>query len=156
MSDLTPYRRGVLLPAVFLLAAAAALLVDLPVAAALGQLKHDVATSEAARCWVAYLGYLDPFELFGHGMGVVLIVLALHQLDPGRRWAIPRVLACALAAGVAADLLKMIIMRHRPYDPAFPLPGSVWSTFRPNGGRSLAVAASRRASPRPTRPRPSV
>ena len=35
MSDPRPYCRGLLLPAVFLLAAAAALLVDLPVAAAL-------------------------------------------------------------------------------------------------------------------------
>ena len=69
------------------------------------------------------------FELFGHGLGVVLVVLILHQLDPGRRWAIPRVLACALAAGVAADLLKMTVMRCRPYDLPFPFAGSVWETF---------------------------
>ena len=129
MSDPRPYYRGLLLPAVFLLAAAAALLVDLPVTAALQQLKHDEATSETARAWLACLGYLGTFEPFGHGLGVVLVVLILHQLDPCRRWAIPRVLACALAAGGAADLLKMTVMRCRPYDLPFPLPGSVWNTF---------------------------
>ena len=130
MSDPRPYYRGLLLPAVFLLAAAAALLADLPVAATLQQLKHDARHAERpARTCVAYLGYLDTFELFGHGLGVVLVVIMLHQLDPGRRWAIPRVLACALAAGVAADLLKMTVMRCRPVRPAFPFPGSVWETF---------------------------
>ncbi len=73
------------MPAVFLLAAAAALLVDLPVTAALEQLKHDAAASETARTWLAYLGYLDMFELFGHGLGVGVVVLMLHQLDPCRR-----------------------------------------------------------------------
>ena len=61
--------------------------------------------------------------------GWALVVLMLHQLDPGRRWAIPRVLACALAAGGAADLLKMTVMRCRPYDLPFPFPASVWNTF---------------------------
>ena len=100
MSALRPYCRGLLLPAVFLLAAAAALLVDLPVATAFQQLKHDAChAASTARTWLAYLGYLDMFELFGHGLGVVLVVLMLHQLDPGRRWAIPRVLACAWRPG---------------------------------------------------------
>ena len=56
-----------------------------------------------------------------------MLLIALHQLDPGRRWAIPRVLACALAAGGVADLLKMLILRTRPYECA--LDGTVWSTF---------------------------
>jgi len=129
MSAPRPYCRELLLPAVFLLAAAAALLVDLPVTATLQQLKHDPVKSDTARACVACLDCLDTFEPFGHGLGVVLIVVILHQLDPCRRWAIPRVLACALAAGGAADLLKMTVMRCRPYDLPLPLPGSVWKTF---------------------------
>jgi len=46
-----------------------------------------------------FLASFNLFEVFGHGLGVVAIVLALHQLDPSRRWAIPRVLTCALGAG---------------------------------------------------------
>ncbi|MEN6558205.1 MAG: phosphatase PAP2 family protein, partial [Thermoguttaceae bacterium] len=60
---------------------------------------------------------------------VIVLVLAIHQLDPKRRWAIPRVLTCALAAGLAADLVKLLIFRTRPYDGS--LVGSVWTTFGP-------------------------
>jgi len=69
------------------------------------------------------------FEPFGHGLGLVLVLVTLHQLDPGRRWAIPRVLACALAAGGAADLLKMLLLRIRPYDLPKNFSGSVCETF---------------------------
>jgi membrane-associated phospholipid phosphatase len=75
------------------------------------------------------LGWFDTFEPFGHGRGVVLVLLALHQLDPKRRWAIPRLAACALAAGGAANLLKLIVARTRPNDLPLDFSGSVWDTF---------------------------
>jgi len=117
--------RGFLLSGLLALAGGVALAVDLPVAkpivvwngtkTAFDKTVHD------------YLGYFDIFEPFGHGLGVLLVLLALHQLDPSRRWAIPRVATCALAAGGVADLLKMLIVRVRPYDFAFD--GPVWTTF---------------------------
>ena len=112
--------RGFLLPAILAPAAAAALAVDMPVARAFRDW-------DQSRTIGAYLGYFDAFELFGHGLGVLVLLFALHQLDAGRRWAIPRVLTCALAAGGLADLLKMLVLRIRPYECA--LGGSVWSTF---------------------------
>jgi membrane-associated phospholipid phosphatase len=102
------------------LAATAALTVDVPIARAFRSWNEsqDIA---------AWLGYVDNFEMFGHGLGVAVLLFAIHQLDPGRRWAIPRVLTCALAAGGLADLLKMFVLRIRPYECA--LQGGVWATF---------------------------
>ena len=102
----------------------------------------------------AYLGYFDIFEPFGHGIGVALVLVVLHQLDPARRWAIPRVAACALAAGGVADLLKM-----RSSAPALTTFRSTsaarFGTRSAAGCRCSAAKAARRASPRPTRPPPS-
>ena len=116
------------MPLLLALAAIAAFSVDLPVSMKLRHwnAKASAEYNEEVR---GYLGYFDIFEPFGHGLGVVLVLLMLHQLDPARRWAIPRVAACALAAGGAADLLKMIIMRTRPNDVPLDFAGSVWATF---------------------------
>jgi len=116
--------RRFLLPALLVLAAAAALAVDLPIARKFKQW-NDPVTSPTIH---AYLGYFDMFEPFGHGLlGASLVLLVLHQLDPSRRWAIPRLLACTLTAGGAADLLKMLLARIRPND--FTFDGTVWTTF---------------------------
>jgi membrane-associated phospholipid phosphatase len=126
MSCNRPHFRRFLLPASLALAAAAALAIDLPVASKFKQW-NDPGISPTIH---AYLGYFDTFEPFGHGLlGAALVVLALHQLDPSRRWAIPRLLACALTAGGAADLLKMLVVRVRPNEFAFTFDGSVWTTF---------------------------
>ena len=108
------------MPVALVLAAAAALTVDLPIAQAFKSWNESPTIH-------ACLGFFDTFELFGHGLGVIVLVLVLHQLDPSRRWAIPRVLTCALGAGGVADLLKMLVLRTRPYECA--LDGTVWSTF---------------------------
>jgi undecaprenyl-diphosphatase len=122
--------RRFLLPAVLLLAAAAALRVDLPIAMTFKQWNRENAKLEGRDKIIhAYLGYFDVFETFGHGLGVVLALVALHQIDPGRRWAMPRVAAVALAAGAAADVVKMLIMRTRPNDIPADFTGSVWATF---------------------------
>jgi membrane-associated phospholipid phosphatase len=121
------YRRF-LLPAVLVLAAIAAFAVDLPVAMKLRRWT-DKASPGYNKEVRDHLGYFDVFEPFGHGLGVALSLLALHQLDPRRRWAMPRVLACALAGGGAADLVKMLVMRTRPNDLSLTFDGSVWATF---------------------------
>jgi membrane-associated phospholipid phosphatase len=108
-----------------LLAAVAAFWVDVPVAMSLRHW-NDAKLHPTVH---AYCGYLDMFEPFGHGLGVVVLLLVLHQLDPRRRWAIPRVAVCAMAAGGAADLLKMLIVRTRPNDLSITFDGPVWTTF---------------------------
>jgi membrane-associated phospholipid phosphatase len=74
---------------------------------------------------------LDMCEPFGDGLGVVLIILVIHQLDPSRRWAIPRVLTAAWLSGMAANITKLIIERTRPraVDWSQDLAASIWSTF---------------------------
>jgi|WetSurMetagenome_2_1015567.scaffolds.fasta_scaffold304227_1 membrane-associated phospholipid phosphatase len=127
MPDARNYRRF-LLPAVLMLAAIGAFGVDVPVAM---KVRHwtDQVSKTFNRDVRAYLGYLDTFEPFGHGLGLAIVLVALHQLDPARRWAIPRVLVCALAAGGAADLVKMVVMRTRPFELPLKFHGSVWATF---------------------------
>ena len=70
---------------------------------------------------------LTIFEPFGQGLGVLGVVLAIFLLDPARRWTLPRVLACSLGAGLAANLIKMMVARVRPRD--FDFAGDVWTTF---------------------------
>lgn len=118
-----PNCRGFVVTAVLVLAAAPALGVDMVLARALQAARH----SETVHGW---LGLFDMFEMFGQPLGAVVILAALYQLDHGRRWAIPRIVACALAAGGFADVLKMFILRTRPYE-CTTLSGAVWTTFGP-------------------------
>jgi len=116
--------RRLLLPLLLAIAGFAAFAIDVPVATSFRQWnspRHQTVTD--------YLGYLNTFEPFGHGLGVVFVLFVLHQLARNRRWALPRVLACALAAGGAADLLKMLVIRTRPYNLAVDFHGTVWATF---------------------------
>jgi membrane-associated phospholipid phosphatase len=66
-------------------------------------------------------------EPFGHALGVLLIGLAVWHLDRVRRRATYLVLAAAWGAGLAADVVKMLIARARPKNA--DLSGDVWSTF---------------------------
>ncbi len=70
---------------------------------------------------------LTVSESFGHGMGVFLILVTLGVLDPSRRWALPRVAALSLGAGILANVIKLLIVRTRPR--AFGFEGDVWTTF---------------------------
>jgi membrane-associated phospholipid phosphatase len=125
-----PSRRKLLLPLVLLVAAAGALLIDVPAARAVRkwQGRDEPRRQDQTDLLRVCLGSLDMFEPFGHGLGVALVVVLLHQLDPARRRSILRILLCALAAGGGAGLLKMLVMRIRPND--FDLSRSVWATFQ--------------------------
>jgi membrane-associated phospholipid phosphatase len=70
---------------------------------------------------------LDLSEIFGHGLGIALICLTICVLDRARRRCLPRLLACAIGAGLLADLVKLTIARTRPR--VFDLP-TVWESFR--------------------------
>lgn len=76
--------------------------------------------------WVSDL--LENAEVFGHGIGVALILLGMFVLDPGRRRVFPAVVAASLGAGLAANVLKLAIPRTRPRDIT-DFPTSVWGTF---------------------------
>lgn len=109
--------RVFILPVVLLVAAAAGLAVDCP----LSRWCLDDNCPEFLR---AVFRMAEPF---GHAVGVVVIALAIHQLDRARRWALPRVLACSLGAGLTADVVKLLIVRVRPR--SFDFQGDVWTTF---------------------------
>ena len=66
-------------------------------------------------------------EPFGHGTGVVLILLTLHQLAPGYRRALPYVVAASLGAGLSANVIKMSITRMRPHH--FDFTTGIWHSF---------------------------
>lgn len=72
--------------------------------------------------------FVDFGEVFGHGLGVAIIAFAIFQLDPARRWALPRLLAIAFSGGLAANLVKFFVVRTRPH--GFDLAtGDVWQTL---------------------------
>jgi membrane-associated phospholipid phosphatase len=123
------------LPLVFVAAAVCALSVDMPIARQFHQWgKRDEFPRRATighedGNWLrAYLKSPEMFETFGHGLGVLFVVVLIHQLDPMARRSIPRIVLCAFAAGAAADVLKLLVIRIRPND--FDLSRPVWATFQ--------------------------
>ena len=128
--------RLLLVPAALVAAAAAALAIDCPMA---WWCLHGTGMEDLRRL-------LLTIEPFGNGLGVLVIVAAVHQFDPMRRWALPRVLAMSLGAGLAADVAKLLIARTRPHHFAFE--GGVADTFGSwfpflgtgNGGQSFPSA----------------
>lgn len=72
---------------------------------------------------------VDLCEIFGHGLGVAAIAIALFNLDPGKRWALPRLLALTYSGGLGANFVKFLVVRTRPY--GFDLAaGDVWHTLQ--------------------------
>ncbi|MHC4178102.1 MAG: phosphatase PAP2 family protein [Planctomycetota bacterium] len=67
------------------------------------------------------------FEPFGQALGVLAVALAVCVLDRQRWWVLPRVLTCSFGAGLAANVVKMLVERTRPRE--FDFAGSVWTTF---------------------------
>jgi membrane-associated phospholipid phosphatase len=53
-------------------------------------------------------------EVFGHGAGVGLILLAVVALDPVGLKRLPQLAACAYGSGLVADLGKLLVVRTRP------------------------------------------
>jgi membrane-associated phospholipid phosphatase len=120
-----PSWRAVWLPALGLICAGAlALAVDIPLSRwAIGAALPGGALPGDLRKFV------DLCEIFGHGLGVAAIAIALFHLDPGKRWALPRLLAIAYSGGLGANLLKFLVVRTRPH--GFDLAASdVWHTLQ--------------------------
>ncbi len=109
--------RARLVPVVLLLAALAMLPLDLVV----GQ------WAVQGGCPGFFRELLEAVEPFGNGNGVIYIVLAVLALDWTRRRRAFRILATAFGAGLAADVVKLVVERTRPH--AFAFEGTVWDTF---------------------------
>lgn len=105
-------------PFVMLAAVLLSLAIDVPIAGYAKEGKHPR--------WLAE--FLENVETFGHGIGATLIVIGVLILDvPRRRKALP-LFAGSLGAGLMANLLKLIVIRHRPRGLA-AFPETVWATF---------------------------
>jgi len=66
-------------------------------------------------------------EGFGHALGVVLLALVIYQIAPDRRRALGRAVCMALASGLAADGIKLLVARTRPR--AFDLSQPILDSF---------------------------
>jgi membrane-associated phospholipid phosphatase len=106
-----------LVPLALIVAGFATLPVDLPIG--------HWCVDKNCPAWLE--NFLTTFEPFGNGIGVAIIGITIFCLDPARRWALPRILACAYLAGLAANGLKMLVERTRPH--SFDFHGSVLTTF---------------------------
>lgn len=73
--------------------------------------------------------YLQFAEMFGHGLGVLLIAALAGVLDPPRRRNLPRLMTMAWGAGLAANVVKLTIARTRPRNFDFVAAGW-WESFQ--------------------------
>ena len=58
---------------------------------------------------------LEKAETFAHGIGIAAILIVLFVVDFSHRWAIPRVILAVVSAGLAANGIKLLVGRLRPY-----------------------------------------
>jgi membrane-associated phospholipid phosphatase len=68
-------------------------------------------------------------EFFAHGVGVAVIAWCIWQLSPASRRYIPRLLACAILPGMAANALKLSIARLRPGYYGDQLPANILDSW---------------------------
>ncbi len=68
-------------------------------------------------------------EVFGHGLGIVLTVIVIGVLDPRHRYGIPRIMAASLGAGLAANVIKLLVGRTRPNHCDFAIADRGINTF---------------------------
>lgn len=139
-------RRAILAIVIFLVGALASLPLDLAAARVLR-------TSRVAKSFDRPLRY---GEAFGHALGAALLLVGIALVDVRRRRCVPRIATAAFGSGLAANLMKMIVMRSRPnsvpvetasvlstFGEWFPGPHapSAWQSF-PSAHSALAVGLS--------------
>ena len=115
-----------LLAGLLFASSAAALMIDMPVA--------RLAANQGMPGDLRKL--FSVSEVFAHGMGVALILIAVLVLDPSARRRLPRVIGCAYGAGLAAQLAKNLFPRVRPN--VCDLSSTAWQTFFAGGGDRYA------------------
>lgn len=105
-------------PFVLAVLAATALAVDVPVAQWAAGRAYPRAVREL----------MSLAEAFGHGVGATVVLLTVFTLDPSRRRQLPRSILAVIASGCGANLLKLLVARHRPGATDL-LHADAWSTF---------------------------
>jgi membrane-associated phospholipid phosphatase len=58
---------------------------------------------------------IELSEIFGHGVGVAMLLGVFAVLAPNRLWALPRLATFAFGAGAIATIMKLFVIRSRPY-----------------------------------------
>lgn len=113
-------RRTIVIALLLMTAGGASLLVDLPVA-------RMLRSSRLSKWFDRPLRY---GESFGHAMGAALVIAGITTMDVARRRYVPRIAAAAFGSGLAANLVKTIVMRLRPHS----VPEDVTSSLATFGG----------------------
>ena len=114
--------RRLWLPLILLCAVGPALWIDLPVA----HFCLDRINGSETRLPLQLQKLIRLSEVFSHGIGVLMIALAVIALDRGRRRTLLRVIvSCGFVSGIVAALAKHLVARARPYD--FEFCGTVWT-----------------------------
>jgi membrane-associated phospholipid phosphatase len=108
------------LPALWALLGVAALPIDLPLA----HWFHEKNLPDGLR------KACDLSEVFGHGLGVLAILLAAWVLAPQFRRRLPRVIFCAYFSGAIALAGKLLLARTRPNRAMLEGIIDVQSTFK--------------------------
>ncbi len=66
-------------------------------------------------------------EPFGHGFGVLVVAALVRQMDVNWRRSLACIVLGAVAAGLSADAIKLLVHRTRPH--SFDFQGGVSATF---------------------------
>ena len=77
-------------------------------------------------------------EFFGHGYGILGISFTIFLLCEQRKRQLVRLLATAAGAGVACDLLKLLVHRTRPVDYSFEVGGDTFLGLSFTNAESIA------------------
>lgn len=72
---------------------------------------------------------LTVAETFGHGIGVILVLVAVWMLSPVSRKFVPRLVVASLGAGMVVNVVKLCVARTRPRSFDFSADSTVWDTF---------------------------
>jgi membrane-associated phospholipid phosphatase len=76
--------------------------------------------------WAAIHDLVSLAEVFAHGVGAACILLTAYVLDVAQRRRMPRIIAAVAAAGLSADVIKVLVGRMRPRALAVD---QVWDSF---------------------------
>lgn len=87
---------------------------------------------------------ISTMEHFGTPYGALLILITLWVVVPHARSRLLRTLCAALAAGIAANIIKLLVARTRPNAFDFNLP--IWESFV-GLGQSLAGGSQQQSFP---------
>jgi membrane-associated phospholipid phosphatase len=121
-----------LVPCFLILASAASLLIDVPLASVFAGNRRPEALDRSPLREV-----VEACEWFGHGWGATAIIIAVVVLYPRKMGCLPWMFAGSLGSGLVVDIVKLIIHRTRPRD--FDLTGTVWETFTRESNAGISM-----------------